>query len=299
MALRHRLMQRVKNTAYLGLGITGQLTLQGVRHRDGAQVLRILMYHKVSPHADNPPCVPPSLFREQMEHVRACANPVSVDDYLAARRGERPLPPRSVLVTFDDGYRDTLEHAAPILSALGIPAVLFTPTSYIGATRPLPHDEGLARAGVDNPTLDWDGVRALLDHGFEIGSHGETHRVFSELPPDEAGTEIRRSKALLEERIGRRVRCFAFVKGAPDSFTRETVRQVAEAGYQLGFSSLPGPVHLHDPPLTLRRYNVEPFPVYTFARMVAGDCDLIVLKDSRPGIAGKRWLNEILGTAVK
>src|SRR5437773_1426599 len=184
MALRHRLMQRVKNTAYLGLGITGQLTLHGARRRyqgKETHLLRVLMYHKVSPQADNPPCVPPSLFREQMEHLRTWANPVGIDDYLAARRGERPLPPRAVLVTFDDGYRDTLEHAAPILHALRIPAVLFVPTSYIGDRRPLPHDEGLARTGVDNPTLDWDEVRALLDYGFEIGSHGESHQVFSSL----------------------------------------------------------------------------------------------------------------------
>ena len=295
-------MQRVKNTAYLSLGLGSQLSGAGLLRRrlvEREPLLRILMYHKVSPLVDNPPCVPPTLFRAQMEHLRAHANPISVEDYLAARRGDKPMPPHPVLVTFDDGYRDTLSHAAPILSSLGIPALLFLPTSYIGHDRPLPHDEPLSHVGVDNPTLDWREVRALLDHGFEIGSHGESHRVFSSLPVKEQRAEIMRSKEILEDRVGRRVRCFAYVKGAPDSFTPETVRMVSESGYQLGFSTLPGPVSLHDPPLTLRRYNVEPFSVYTFARLVAGDCDLIALKDSRAGIAGKRLLNQVFGTAVE
>ena len=58
--------------------------------------------------------------------------PVSLTELLGARRGEHALPLRSVLVTFDDGYRDFADHAWPILRRHGIPAVLFVPTAYPG-----------------------------------------------------------------------------------------------------------------------------------------------------------------------
>ena len=67
-----------------------------------------------------------------MDFLASRYRPVSLTELLAARRGERLLPLRSVLVTFDDGYRDFAEHAWPILRRLGIPAVLFVPTAYPG-----------------------------------------------------------------------------------------------------------------------------------------------------------------------
>ncbi len=289
--------QRLKAGLYLGMGASAHLTGAGAAWRALAErepVLRVLMYHKVNPQPDNPPNVPPSLFAAQMEHLAARFRPISVDDYLAARRGERALPRRAVLVTFDDGYRDNLEHAAPVLARLGIPAVIFLPTGFLSSTRPLPHDERRAAAGVANPTLTWDEARRLQDFGFEIGSHGESHRIFSSLPPDEARAEIVRSKAALEERLGRPVRCFAYVKGRPDTYSPSVIDAVRDAGYALAFATHSGPVRPGDPPYTLRRYNVEPFSIYTFGRFLEGDCDLVALKDSPLGLAGKRALNRAL-----
>ncbi len=59
-----------------------------------------------------------------------------------------PLPRKAVLITFDDGYRDNLENAAPILLRHGYPAVIFVPTGLLDDDGPLPHETALRQLGV-------------------------------------------------------------------------------------------------------------------------------------------------------
>lgn len=98
--------------------------------------VRIVAYHRVAEPKEEPDLDPglvsatPDDFRVQVELVARHYAPISLDDLVAAHRGERALPPRAVLFTFDDGYRDFAEHAWPILSRAGVPAVLFVPTAF-------------------------------------------------------------------------------------------------------------------------------------------------------------------------
>ncbi len=97
----------------------------------------VLTYHRVADPALSPLCYPglftdPAEFAAQMTFLASRHRPVSLAELLGARRGEHALPLRSVLVTFDDGYRDFADHAWPILRRQGIPAVLFVPTAYPG-----------------------------------------------------------------------------------------------------------------------------------------------------------------------
>jgi peptidoglycan/xylan/chitin deacetylase (PgdA/CDA1 family) len=99
--------------------------------------LGILTYHHVADPARSPLLYPglftdPLEFAAQMDFLVSRHRPVSLNELLGARRGDHALPLRSVLVTFDDGYRDFADHAWPILRRLGIPATLFIPTAYPG-----------------------------------------------------------------------------------------------------------------------------------------------------------------------
>jgi peptidoglycan/xylan/chitin deacetylase (PgdA/CDA1 family) len=109
--------------------------------------LLVLCYHGVCEGSDRPWTMPtPEAFARQMERVRRFFTPISLPQLLEwADRGAR-LPPRAALVTFDDGYRNNLLHAAPILERFGVPAVFGIATGYIGASRRLWPDE--VRAGV-------------------------------------------------------------------------------------------------------------------------------------------------------
>jgi peptidoglycan/xylan/chitin deacetylase (PgdA/CDA1 family) len=96
----------------------------------------VLTYHRVDEPAARPWLYPfllsatPAGFDAQMAALVRRHRPIGLSDLLAAQRGIRPLPPRAVLVTFDDAYRDFMDNAWPILVRHGIPATLFVPTGY-------------------------------------------------------------------------------------------------------------------------------------------------------------------------
>ncbi len=100
-----------------------------------ADRLVVLTYHRVAPASERPDLHPGLLgpdaagFRAQAEHLARHASVVDLATVLAAVEGDRALPPRSVLLTFDDAYEDVARHAWPTLRALGLPAVMFVPTA--------------------------------------------------------------------------------------------------------------------------------------------------------------------------
>lgn len=98
--------------------------------------LAVLTYHRVAEPGLRPRPAPgtlsatPAQFAEQMEFLARSYRVLAMHDLLDVLRKDRPLPPKSVLVTFDDGYGDFEEHAWPVLKRLGLPATLFVPTSF-------------------------------------------------------------------------------------------------------------------------------------------------------------------------
>lgn len=107
------------------------------RFDDGRpNVLRVLTYHRVDRPEARPTLNPrlisasPEAFAAQMAILAARYRVVSLADVLAAARSESRLPPRAVLVTFDDACRDFAEHAWPVMRRLGLPATVFVPTAY-------------------------------------------------------------------------------------------------------------------------------------------------------------------------
>jgi peptidoglycan/xylan/chitin deacetylase (PgdA/CDA1 family) len=291
------LKQLLKNGAYRTLGeTTSALGVDGHERR----TLRVLMYHKVNDIPDNPTTVPVGLFDEQMAHLKELGyTVVDLDAVLDYYTKGVPLPAGATLITFDDGYRDVLENAMPVLQRHGYPAVLFAPIAYMQDPMPLPHELLLVRQGVRNATVDWQDFAALEAGGVRIESHGIAHKPLAEIELDEAVREITISKIRLEERLGRPVRSFAYVKGSEAHFHSVHVSLVQQAGYELAFTSVSGGNGPDTDPLRLRRYNVEPYSDRTFELVLAGACDLIAVKDTVNGTRARRLLNQALGTATQ
>jgi peptidoglycan/xylan/chitin deacetylase (PgdA/CDA1 family) len=293
-----RLKQLLKNGVYRTIGETAT----GIGAIDGEETrtLRVLMYHKINDLPGNPTTVPTAVFDGQMAFLGELGyRPVDLDAVFAHYTERRPLPPKAVLITFDDGYRDNLENAAPILRRYGYPAVLFVPLAYVSNSLPLPHEEPLASRGVLNRTLDWEGLRELEQNGIRIESHGIGHRPLADLEVDEAAREIVLSKLRLEERLGRRVRAFAYVKGSEAHYRPVHLSLLRQAGYDVAFTSISGANGPQTDPLQLHRYNVEPYPPRTFELVLSGACDLIALKDTVAGTHARRLFNAALGTSTK
>jgi peptidoglycan/xylan/chitin deacetylase (PgdA/CDA1 family) len=293
-----RAKQLLKNGVYRLIGET--MSELGAPDGDADRTLRVLMYHKVNDLVPNPTTVPTAVFEEQMSLLSELGyTPVSLDSVRDHYLLGVPLPPHAVLITFDDGYRDNLENALPVLRAHGYPAVLFVPIGYLDDARPLPHEELLRTLGVSNETLDWDELAELEAGGVRIESHGIGHWPLTALEPAEATREIALSKLRLEERLGREVDAFAYVKGSQADYRPEHASLVQQAGYKLAFTSVSGANGPTSDPFRLRRYNIEPYPARTFELVLQGACDLIAVKDTVVGTHARRALNAALGTATR
>jgi peptidoglycan/xylan/chitin deacetylase (PgdA/CDA1 family) len=292
-----RLKQLVKNGVYRTLGETAAAV--GTDGR-AEPTLRVLMYHKVNDLPENPLSVPVSVFDEQLAQLAGLGYTVvgldAVIDHYAAGT---PLPPKAVLITFDDGYHDNLANALDVLARHGCPAVLFVPIGYLDHESPLPHEERLARRGVINRTLRWDELADLERGGVRVESHGISHMPLASLDVDEAAREIVLSKLRLEERLARPVRAFAYVKGSEAHYKPVHLSLLRQAGYEVAFTSVSGGNRADADPLRLHRYNVEPYPPRTFELVLAGACDLIAVKDTVAGTHARRLFNAALGTSTK
>ncbi len=127
-------VERVADVVLRRSGLLGLVRALDSRHDS---VLRILGYHRVCDLADDPLQGDPNVisatprgFADQMRLLARHYKPVGLSEVHASLEGGRPLPPRAVLVTFDDGYRDFLTHAWPILKSCEVPVVLFVPTAF-------------------------------------------------------------------------------------------------------------------------------------------------------------------------
>ena len=290
------LKQLLKNSVYRTLGEA----TAGAGVVDDERTLRVLMYHKVNDEPENFVTIPVTLFDEQMAQLGELGYaPVSIEDVRAYYIDGATLPPRAVLISFDDGYRDNLENAAPVLQRYGYPAVIFVPIGYLDGSRPLPHDEHLASRGILNRTLQWSDFAELEAAGLRVESHGIGHRPLADLEVDEAAREITLSKLRLEEALGRPVCAFAYVKGSEAHYRLVHLSLLRQAGYELAFTSISGANGPSTDPLQLHRYNVEPYPERTFELVLAGACDLIAVKDTVAGTHARRLFNAALGTSSK
>jgi peptidoglycan/xylan/chitin deacetylase (PgdA/CDA1 family) len=211
----------------------------------------ILTYHHVTPE-DLPSftkyVVPPRLFAAQMRWLaRHGYTPVDLEAVIGPRTA---LPRRPVVITFDDGYRECVAHAVPILERFKFTAVFFLVAGLMGASsRWLRHE-----AGVDLPLIDWPTARRLEASGFACGSHTLTHPRLADLPLDTCRQELADSRARLEDELGHAVRDLAYPFGSFDARVRALVQEV---GYRSACAEMPGRSQPSDDHLALRRIRVR------------------------------------------
>jgi peptidoglycan/xylan/chitin deacetylase (PgdA/CDA1 family) len=196
--------------------------------RSGRRFSVILLFHRVTDAIpEDGLTVGTARFRRICALLKRSFHVVPLADVFAAQRAGRPLPPRTVAVTFDDCYHDNVV-AAQVLREHGLPATFFVPTGYVGTNKVFPWDRRLPRL----PNLTWDDLRAMAEQGFEIGSHTVNHPDLGALSHDQARRELVESAAAIEDHVGRRARFLAYPFGGPDNFRPDLFPLVEEAGYQ-------------------------------------------------------------------
>lgn len=186
----------------------------------------VLMYHVVNdPPADAPY---PDLYvprNEFADQVRALADAgytaVTLRELWAAWHEGGPLPDRAIVFTFDDGYRSHVTNALPVLRERGWPGVLFLELRNIGV------EHGLTGAQ----------VRALLDAGWELGSHTIDHPDLTTVGAAALEREVGESRVRLRRRFGVPVDFFCYPAGRYDA---AAIAAVERAGYLAATTVEPG-----------------------------------------------------------
>lgn len=190
-------------------------------------IIPILLYHSVS--ADPPEWIAPySVTPDSFAHhadliVASGRTPMTVSELVAALRGHSALPPRPVVVTFDDGFADVVQAANRLLDN-DIRSTLYVTTGALSGGPRRPKHLALPPADM----LDWSQLTELTDMDVEIGAHTLTHPQLDAMRIDLARNEIQGSKHLLEDYLGREVPSFAYPHGFQSARLRS---EVATAGY--------------------------------------------------------------------
>lgn len=196
--------------------------------RGGLRGAAVLAYHAIG---DVDPALdvhglftPVAAFRRQMEWLARSFRVVPLSDVVSGRAAG----PRTVALTFDDGYRSVLEHGVPVLERLGLPATMFVPTAYLG-------DENRWNppTGLDLTILAPDELRELERRGVAVESHGHAHIDMRRAGEDEVRADLLASQAILADVVGRRPTLLAwpFRTATPGA-----QRIAADLGFDVAFS---------------------------------------------------------------
>lgn len=195
--------------------------------------LPILMYHKIGdPPADSKLqklWVSTGQFERQMAYLsRGGYRALTFKDIYAHWDKGASLPPKPVLITFDDGYENNYSKAFPILRDFGFRATLFVVVQSVGWENHWHDPATEARI----PMITWAQLKELQQAGWEIGSHTMNHPNLTKLELKEVLAEMEKSRRILEEFLGETPYTFAYPYGAGED--NEAIRQKAkEAGYRI------------------------------------------------------------------
>ena len=209
--------------------------------------------------------ITPAAFEAQMKELKDHGiTVISMQDLLAWKRGEKNIPPRCAVITFDDGYKAQYEVAWPILKKYGYPFTMFIYTEGV-------RGGSLGGGGA----ITWEQLADMRDNGVDIEAHSATHQDMREghtitlVGPGGKKTrtkltgpqyeqwvhnEVVGSKELLEQRLGIKVNCFAVPFGNYNEHVKELARN---SGYEAMFTVYGQPITFTSPMDSLGRYAIE------------------------------------------
>lgn len=167
----------------------------------------VLAYHLVGAGTNAVVDLPVSEFERQLDSLIQRFELCTLRGLLAAPHGPRP---RAVL-TFDDAYANFIEVVLPILQRRRIPAVLYVPIGFVQGTSKAP------LTGAPLAPCTFADLRAAADAGVEVGSHGVNHVNLRRASDAVLDDELRRSRHVLEQELGRPVPSFCYPQAKVDA----------------------------------------------------------------------------------
>ena len=191
--------------------------LAALGHARKRYVGRILCYHTVGQSEWGVNDVTPRQFRRQLERALGAGfNFVPASEIVRTGGG-----PKDLAITFDDGLKSVLTHAAPILTDLGLPWTFFPVSEW---------SDGRHQFS-DDFVLSWRDIETLLGTGADMGSHSATHPQFNHISVNQMVDELAGSRELFNKRLGFMPATFAIPFGQSGNWTEDARKLAREAGY--------------------------------------------------------------------
>jgi peptidoglycan/xylan/chitin deacetylase (PgdA/CDA1 family) len=261
------------------------------RSYDGGGRLVVLCYHSVHPHGSIATATP-GVFEEHLAWLKENCDVISFSEvvpYLDRPPGIRP----AVSITFDDGYADNHEFAFPLLRKWQLPATFFVTAGLPERdTRVLARFRSFYGASSDEiAPMGWSELLEMSQDGMEVGAHTYSHPNLARLGADELRKELTSSKAIIEDRLGRRVDTMAYPFGlARAHVNNQVIEAVRDAGYESAASILYRDVRPGDAPHTIPRFFVKQDDAESLRLKVLGAFDLVAVWQTRAPLALGRLL---------
>jgi len=213
-----------KRTLALSLGIFFVLVFSSVLLFSTAYVVPVLMYHSLDDNYNiTKLSVSPRSFERQMEFLnRHHYSVIGLDRAIPYIERREKTPPRTIVITFDDGYYNNYKYAYPVLKKYNIPATIFVITDKVGTPG----------------YLGWKEIEEMANSGvITIGSHTISHLWLPSLDQKELDRELKGSREILEKHLGKKVDQFCYPVGA---FDERVEKAVKDAGYSCAVATNPG-----------------------------------------------------------
>jgi len=225
--------------AFAALLVAGELFLRSI------YMPPILTYHSIDAKTNDEyklVIVNPEIFKKQMEFLKKNGYAViSLSALADLINSKKPIPHKTVCITFDDGYENNYTNAYPVLKGLGFPATIFIISNFINLPTYLTTGE----------------IKEMSDDGIEIGSHTKAHYWLGKTAAGAdlklAKKEIAESKKALEDITGKKVDLFCYPGGG---FTKDTRQLVIDAGYKAAAATSPGRNYPKEDLFALKRIRI-------------------------------------------
>ena len=263
---------------YLGYSVIRNLLLRIQRK----SVTRILAFHEIP---DKSLCY----FEANLRFLAKRANVISFDNYFSGKLSSKRI---NVIITFDDGYKNWMTHAIPVLKRLGLPAAFFISSGYVDLSRTEGAD--FNRTKLHRPSgqediiegLKSEDLRKMAEEGFTIGGHTANHGNLGLFRDSiRLRDEIVDDKERLEKIAGGRIQYFAYPNGVYRNTSISIPEVLKEAGYKGAVTTVPGFNTDRTNPYLLHRDLIRvSMPRRVFRANVYGNYDLVMCLKSRiPG----------------
>jgi len=257
-----------------------------IKNSKNNKKFRILTYHRVCelPRETNIPYynVYPKNFQKQMEYLIVHKfNVITLEELIYIKENSIPLPPKSIIITFDDGFRDNYIYAFPILKKYKLRADFFIVSGYIDSNNIFPwlklDYQSLSHYKKNKDIwvpLSKTELIEMRNFGQKINSHSKSHNKISSLDEIQIEKEIKESKNEIERLLSEPITCYSYPYGTQFEITGKIKTLVKNAGYKVAVTSKLGSNRLNGDFYSLRRIPIyERDSLFEFIKKIYGAYD--------------------------